>query len=168
MKRPDIPVLVVESRGIGGQLIAAGRTAGFELSRHESLMLSQGVAKPRDIYAVTRVLLVPSLLEETAGRVAAEAMVNGIPALVSDRGGLPETVGEGGIVLPLPKEMMPLSRVVATAQEVQEWLKWIERLVDDEESYAQWSEKALRAGARYRPERLRKLVGTFFAGVRRR
>ena len=145
VKRPDIPVLVVESRGVGGQLIAAGRTAGFELSRHESLMLSQGVAKPRDIYAVTRVLLAPSLWEEPAGRVAAEAMVNGIPALVSDRGGLAEMVGEGGIVLPLPKEMTPYLRVVPTAAEVGEWLEWIERLVDDEESYTQWSEQSPRA-----------------------
>jgi len=63
--------------------------------------------------------------------------------------------------------MTPLSRVAATAEQVQEWLKWIERLVDDEETYAQWSEKALRAGARYHPERLRELVGKFFAGVRR-
>ena len=40
-------------------------------------------------------LLVPSIYEETYGRVVTQAQVNGIPALASSRGGLPESVGEG-------------------------------------------------------------------------
>jgi glycosyltransferase involved in cell wall biosynthesis len=51
------------------------------------------------IYAETRVLLVPSLWEETWGRVATEAQFSGIPVLASDAGGLPEAVGQGGILL---------------------------------------------------------------------
>lgn len=47
-----------------------------------------------------RVVLMPSLWEESFGRVAAEAMANGIPVLSSDRGALPETVGAGRFVEP--------------------------------------------------------------------
>ncbi|HXC29356.1 MAG TPA: glycosyltransferase, partial [Stellaceae bacterium] len=34
------------------------------------------------------------------GRVVTEAQFSGIPVITSDRGGLPESVGPGGIVLP--------------------------------------------------------------------
>jgi glycosyltransferase involved in cell wall biosynthesis len=43
----------------------------------------------------------PSIHEETFGRVVAEAQVSGIPALTSDRGALPETLGAGGLSVPL-------------------------------------------------------------------
>lgn len=53
----------------------------------------------RRIYAETRVLLVPSQWEETWGRVVSEAQFSGIPVLASDSGGLPESVGPGGLLL---------------------------------------------------------------------
>jgi glycosyltransferase involved in cell wall biosynthesis len=53
------------------------------------------------VYRETRVLLVPSQWRaETWGRVASEAQYSGIPVLASDRGGLPESVGPGGTILP--------------------------------------------------------------------
>jgi glycosyltransferase involved in cell wall biosynthesis len=57
----------------------------------------------RDVYRRTRVLLVPSQFLETFGRVILEAQINGIPVVASDVAGIPETVGEGGIVVS-PKE----------------------------------------------------------------
>ncbi len=56
-------------------------------------MAAPPVQTPREYFALTRMLLVPSVWEEPFGRVAAEAMVNGIPAIVSNRGALPEVVG---------------------------------------------------------------------------
>jgi glycosyltransferase involved in cell wall biosynthesis len=53
-----------------------------------------------DVYAQTAVLLVPTLVDETFGRVVVEANLNGIPVLASDRGALPRTVGSGGDVVP--------------------------------------------------------------------
>lgn len=55
-----------------------------------------------DIYAQTGVLFTLSLWYESFGRVAAEAVMNGIPVLASKTGGLPEAVGEGGILLAPP------------------------------------------------------------------
>jgi glycosyltransferase involved in cell wall biosynthesis len=46
------------------------------------------------------VVLVPSLYEGF-GRVAAEALTLGIPVIASDRGALPEVIGEAGQCLPL-------------------------------------------------------------------
>jgi glycosyltransferase involved in cell wall biosynthesis len=53
----------------------------------------------RPIYSRTRVLMVPSQWEEAFGRVIPEAQVNGIPVLASRVGGIPEAVGEGGILV---------------------------------------------------------------------
>ena len=89
VSRPDLPFLVIESAGDAGTLVAAGVRAGFDLRRHENIMISASVPLPKDIFAPTRVLLVPSLREPGA-RVVAEALLNGVPPLVSDRGGLPK------------------------------------------------------------------------------
>jgi glycosyltransferase involved in cell wall biosynthesis len=54
----------------------------------------------RSIYRKTHILIVPTRIDETWGRVVTEAQFSGIPVLASDRGGLPESVGKGGILLP--------------------------------------------------------------------
>lgn len=72
-----------------------------EAKRLGNIELRDRTADMRTIYRDTRVLLVPSQWEdETWGRVVTEAQFSGIPVLTSDRGGLPEAVGSGGIVLP--------------------------------------------------------------------
>lgn len=48
-------------------------------------------AKKDEFYGRLDLLVIPSEWQETAPLVAAEAAVRGLPALVSDRGGLPET-----------------------------------------------------------------------------
>ena len=88
---------------------------------------------PRDFYQVSRAVLMPSLWRESLGRVAIEAMANGIPVLASDRGALPETLGDAGFVFTIPDRCTPASGVVPTAHEVAPWLAVIERLWDDPE-----------------------------------
>ena len=53
----------------------------------------------RRVYARTRVLLIPSIWEEGFGRVVVEAQVSGIPSVASNRAGIPEAVGNAGILL---------------------------------------------------------------------
>jgi len=164
-RRPDIPALIIESRGNAGQLLAIANHFGVNLAQHESLMLSPGVAKPKDIYAITRLLLVPSLWEEPAGRVAVEAMINGIPPIVSDRGGLPETVGAGGLILPIPDHITPQSNQLPTIDDIDPWLKKIIQLTDDEPLYERHSNEARAAAARYDPDAIRPQVRAFFAAL---
>jgi glycosyltransferase involved in cell wall biosynthesis len=165
-RRPDIPALIIESRGTAGQLLAAARHFGIDLARHESLMLSPGVATPKDLYAVTRLLLVPSLWDEPAGRVAVEAMLNGIPPLVSNRGGLPETVGAGGLILPIPDRITPQSLALPTAEDVQPWLEKIIQLTDDAPLYEQHCNAARVVAARYRPDSVASQLHAFFQSIR--
>lgn len=71
-----------------------------KLAKLPNVKLHAPVSDMRIIYRQTRLLLVPSQWEEGYGRVATEAQFSGIPVIGSDRGGLPEAIGPGGVVLP--------------------------------------------------------------------
>jgi glycosyltransferase involved in cell wall biosynthesis len=120
---------------------------------------------PREFYAMTKVILMPSLWNESFGLVAAEAMINGIPVLGSNRGALPETVGDGGILFDIPECYTPETRIVPTPGEVEAWVDTIIRLWDDKEFYAQATEKARQRAECWRPERLAPFYRDFFSNL---
>ncbi len=144
-RRPDIPILIVQT---GREAAALATIPGLDLARHPQILVSPPLPTPRDIYALTRILLVPSVFAEPFGRVAAEALINGIPPIVSDRGALPETVGDGGITLPLPAWLTPFTTAIPTQAETQPWFDAVTRLWDDPEYEAGAIARARRAGAR--------------------
>jgi hypothetical protein len=151
VERPDIPLLVVEGRASAAQLVAAGQAAGLDLARHANLMFAPASARVADIWAHTRVLIAPSVVEEAAGRAALEAMANGAVALVSDRGALPETVADGRCVLP--------------ANDANAWFDALVRLVDDPPYFAGLSQAARCQAARHLPDALCARYASWFGEV---
>ena len=126
--RTDIPILIVQSaRGAG----ALNAIPGLDFTKYPQIVVAPATPRPADFLALTRILLVPSTVPEAFGRVAAEAMINGIPPLVSDRGGLPQTVGEAGRVIPLPSWMTETTTQLPTAAEATPWVDAISELWDD-------------------------------------
>lgn len=71
----------------------------------------------REVWAETKVLLVPSIVAESFGRVCVEASLNGIPVVASDRGGLPESAGA--------------SVVLSVTGGVEPWKEEVHRLMTD-------------------------------------
>ncbi len=57
------------------------------------------------IFVRARVLLMPSLRTETWGLTASEAQVSKVPVLASNGGNLENTVGQGGVIVPLSLEL---------------------------------------------------------------
>jgi glycosyltransferase involved in cell wall biosynthesis len=94
----------------------------------------------------------PSVGRESFGRVAAEAMLNGIPVVASDRGALPEVVGRGGVCLPLPGHITPETRLAPTATEVAPWVDAVLRLWDDPLAYTAAATAARTAAAAWHPD----------------
>ena len=96
-RNPEIPFLFVE----GWPLRAAVREELVDRARASgNIEWRPATRNMKTVYADTRVLIVPSQWEEAWGRVASEAQISGIPILASNRGGLPEAVGPGGLLLP--------------------------------------------------------------------
>jgi hypothetical protein len=169
-RRPDIPLLVVQSGQSGGGL---NRVPGIDFSQYPQIMAAPAVATPAEYFALTRLLLVPSVWEEPFGRVAAEAMINGIPALVSDRGALPDVIRGahradlGGRVLPIPGRMTAASTRVPSEQEVEPWFDAVCTLWDDVKLYESVSATARRiAEARYSETVSRSQHVAYFTALR--
>jgi glycosyltransferase involved in cell wall biosynthesis len=137
-RRPDIPVLVVQSGRSGGSLNAIN---GLDFSKYPQIMAAPPVPTAADYLALTRVLVAPSVWDEPFGRVAAEALINGIPALVSHRGSLPQVVGGdfheggGGRVLPIPEWMTPATMTLPSEEEIEPWFDAVCALWDDPALY---------------------------------
>ncbi len=161
-RRPDIPLLVVESRGTRENLAALG------LGRDDfvNVQMMPNTIDPRRFYALTRIALIPSLCPENQPLVAVESMINGIPVIGSDRGGIPEVLGDCGFVLPLPDRLTPTGRIVPEADEVEPWVETIVRLWDDRALYQEQSLKARAEAMRWHPDRVRPLYAEFFRDVR--
>ena len=87
------------------------------------------VGDMREVYRDTRILFCPSQWQEGYGRIATEAQFSGIPVIGSDRGGLPEAIGDGGIVLP-------------AAAPVNDWAAAIRSLWDDDAVYREFGARA--------------------------
>ena len=94
---PQIPFAFVRGWPLG---FREERRLRREANRLGNVELRDRTTDMRSVYRDTRILLVPSQWEdETWGRVVTEAQFSGIPVITSNRGGLPEAVGPGGIVL---------------------------------------------------------------------
>jgi len=146
--RPDIEMLVVEGRGSASWLDRTGMT----VLNLPSVTVMGRCDDPREFLAVTRILAFPSVWPETFGRTAVEAMVSGIPVVTSDRGGLPEVVGTGGVVLGIPARITHETVLLANVAEVKPWVEAICRLWDDEEEYRRLSREAAASAARFDPD----------------
>lgn len=161
--RTDIPILIVQSASGAGVLNAI---PGLDFTRYPQIVVAPATPRPADFLALTRILLVPSTVPEAFGRVAAEAMLNGIPALVSDRGGLPETVADAGRVIPLPSWMTEHTKQLPTVAEASPWVDAIWELWDDREAYRRASEIARQVAARrYGEDVMRRRYLEYFATV---
>ena len=147
---PDIPFIFVESWGI--------------LSDEEKKIIARRTAKLRNIewlkptgdmkslYTRAKIVLAPSGAPymgkpvnwiEAWGRIATEAHFSGIPVIASDQGGLPESVGSGGIL-------------VDTNADISLWKAALRSLWDDPQRYAEVSSQALKYSQRpeIRPDKL--------------
>ena len=161
--RPDIPLLVVQSAHTAGALNAI---PGLDFRKYPHIMAAPATPRPADFFALTRILIVPSTVAESFGRVAAEAMVNGIPPIVSDRGGLPQTVSEGGLVLPLPAWLTPEATDLPSEEEVRPWFEAVCRLWDDPACYADASRRARAvAEERYSEPVMRRRYREYFESL---
>lgn len=105
------------------------------VNRLNNLTVRLPTSDMKSVYGKARILLAPSRWEEAFGRVAAEAHLSGIPVVGSDRGGLPEAIGPGGIILSIDAS-------------VDEWAAAVQSLWSDEKYYENISRMAIKYSER--------------------
>lgn len=143
-KRPDIQFEVVESRGQIKQAIELlTALQGNQRSELSNILITPNQKKMKMVYQRARCVLAPSLWWESSGRITVEAMLNGLPVIGTNRGGIPEMVGDAGLLINLAEAFYqePYTRTPA-AKSLIPVTDFIERLYDDEALYQSFREKA--------------------------
>lgn len=146
-RRPDITIEVVESRGAWPALVREVTSQlGAGREHLGNVLLTPNTTDMRPVYGRARLLIAPSLWWESSGRVAVEAMINGIPAIVTDRGGLPEMIGGGGIKLQLDEKIYekPWNKL-PKGDVLEPLVETIIRMYDDEAYYNRFVARAFQA-----------------------
>ena len=136
-QRPDIQFEVVESRGCWRGLVEyVSARLGLPRTSLSNVQVTQHCRDMRPVYSRARLLLAPSLWWESGSRVLSEAMLNAIPALVTDNGGNREMIGDGGIAIALPANYhaKPYTDLL-TSELLERFVTQIIRCYDDESFY---------------------------------
>lgn len=117
-----LPYLVKAMSKVDGKLVIVGD--GPERERLEQLAASQGIGerieftgrvsteRKAELLSSCKVFVMPSLFE-SYGIAVTEAMIWGKPVVASKVGGLPEVVGDGGILVP-PRDSDALAGALNT------------------------------------------------------
>ncbi|HWU00485.1 MAG TPA: glycosyltransferase family 4 protein [Terriglobales bacterium] len=130
--RPELKFTTIESWAVSDEWRAILHNRAKELGNVELLGPTLDM---RPVYRRTRLLLMPGAYEETWGKAATEAQLNGIPVIAAARGALPETVGAGGLSVPIDEGLEP-------------WLRALDRVTGDATFYRQLSAAALAHATR--------------------
>ncbi len=139
---PDIPFVFVKTWTLSKRDEAALLN---RLRYLPNVKLIKPTSDMNAIYGKSRIILAPSRWEEAFGRIAAEAHVSGIPVVGSNRGGLPEAIGPGGVILDADAS-------------VAQWAAAVERLWEDKQQYADLSKAALEYSQREEMQQQHQLV----------
>jgi len=129
-RMPEVPFLVVGR---------ARRRVRRKLCRLPNVEYLGWLPDMRVAYQRARVLLGPSIWPEPFGRIFVEAGANGIPSVGSARGGIPEAMGDGGIL-------------IDDIFDVERWVEALRRFKDPE-TYAGYAARARTHASRFATER---------------
>jgi glycosyltransferase involved in cell wall biosynthesis len=97
----------------------------------------------KEVYAKTRILLIPSHVDETFSRVAYEGAANGIPIITTGKGFIRQLLGDAGIYL---------------GENPSKWIQLIRDIYHDEVFLAKYGRKLQKQVKNLRPQKGKFLV----------
>lgn len=145
-RMPEVKFLVIETRAKFSQvqelLHSKDNEHDFPLKGHHftNLQILPLQSHMQNVYAVTAVLLVPSLWFESWGRVNTEAAFNHIPVLSTTSGGIREAFGGAGISLDAPEHCQNDYLSLPTDDEIEPWIEALQQLL-----HKNWDEQFVSA-----------------------
>jgi glycosyltransferase involved in cell wall biosynthesis len=137
---PELKFLVVESRTSLAQADERLNTGFSKLSNIVRIGLQQDMGR---VFGMTRILLMPSLWHESGGRAAIEALSLGIPVISTNRGGLPETLGNAPIMLSVGPDLMENPKLLPDESAARPWIEALAKLLTNQEFYKERQQLSL-------------------------
>lgn len=120
-------------------LFAIGQNPEKSLERQAKSLSNVKIVKwvndMREVYSKSRLIIMPVVWEDPGPRLPIEAGINGIPTIASNRGGIPESVGRGGIL-------------IRDIWNIDEWIEAIKKL-DNGDEYRQLSFRAIENAKKF-------------------
>lgn len=172
-RKDPVRFLIVKSRGNYEQILKdlhfADGTKFLDLPECSELMSHLDVAEHtnnmKQVYALSQVLVCPSLCLEAWGMVATEATMSGVPVLANNIGGLPEAIGRqyldqgngnylvddsalAGVLVDIPQSTYHDNLCIPSDEEIEPYLAALERLLTHD-----YSQQCAAAAAVNSPER---------------
>lgn len=132
---PDTEFMCV---GFGNEILPDNISINSEIRSISNIVAQDKTDNMSEIYGQAKILLIPSLVDETFSMVALEAMANGVPVIASNYGNLPFLLSSNGIVID------PYDPFI--------WKENIENLINDREYYARYSKMMLDRSREFDPE----------------
>ncbi|MEI8186545.1 MAG: glycosyltransferase [Chlorobiaceae bacterium] len=148
-RRPDIQFEVIDSSGKWHELVkAVTYLLGDKRELLSNVIVTSDTVDRRTAYGKTRVLLAPGFCWETSdGWLLAEAMLNGIPAVINGHGEAFEMVQKGGVVLKLQPEcyVKPFTKL-PKIETLEPFVDFLIRVYEDQPYYNNLVSKAYYVG----------------------
>ena len=94
----------------------------------------------------------PSLWHESGGRAAIEALSLGIPVIATNRGGLPEVLGDAAITIDVGKELIDNPKAIPGEADARPWLDALAKLVKNREFYEERKRLSLEQWKSHDPD----------------
>lgn len=145
--RPDLTFLVIEGRMPRAMLAERG----FDIAAWPNIWWLPTQRDVRPVWRRTSILLLPSFWQEGFPRSVLEGQLSGIPVVASHRGGTPEALNGGGVIIDLPDDCTPERETLPAPDVVQPWLDALVTLWDDEAAYREACTRARTAAAPFHP-----------------
>ena len=151
---PDLRFLVINSRGNFAHTVTMLHdkdnkdTHPFSANDFPNVDMTGNQKDMRAVFKVTKALLAPSLWYESWGRVTTEAVLNEIPVVCSNSGGLPEAMAGCGEVLEAPEHCREDHWSIPTDEEIQPWIDALKKVMETD-----YSEQFAKAKIQHSNER---------------
>jgi glycosyltransferase involved in cell wall biosynthesis len=129
---PEIPFRFITSWWLSEEQKAS---LASDVKRYPNLTVEPQTRNMKQVYRRAKIVIMPSKCDEAWGRVVTEAQFSGTPVIASNRGGLPESVGPGGMLLDPDGD-------------IENWVRAIRSLWFDNACYSEFSAAALAHSTR--------------------
>ncbi len=109
----------------------------YQAEMFSNVQMAQNTKQMNKIYAMTKLLIAPSIPKacyEGWGRVASEAVLNRIPVLVANNGGLVEAMAGAGISLDVPQTLWNDPSRMPSDEEIAPWINAVKELLQAKNS----------------------------------